>query len=704
MSCRSSFLFCKKTNIVIQVALFVFFLLYFVFGTEWYEPARLIIKGQADNSNAVVDVQWDSGAGFNSYEQEKFHFLPSRGGKNKKHLIILSGGHLKNALSMNSRVVLSEIRIDDRGLPIPQHSLEDVRHVPGIGWAFESKKSKITLSVPASERVYFSLNANAHSGIASVSIDGYETSHDLYRGNWEIQFAKLNFWFLDEDEHFSVTLDLPRYNVDSLRIKTPDGTTLSSVQLETKSGRVVDFPLVADMNTREYLFTTPTTHLKHFFHEKKIVFQIAFALLMAWGTWSVVKVVIFFGGIRNFLLGNELRPFWLFFTGALVIYNIWLLAFWPGVMSVDSLNIWRAAWLPEVMLNNHPALNVLWYMFLLHLWNNSAVVPLSQILILAFLIAATFFYCYRQGVSLLLLVPCYCLLLLAMPVGLYSVTLWKDIPFALLVIFWSLILPYFYLQKTEGKYFRVTLQQVAILLLLFLALILFRHNGLVYLFAIPLLFLVLRLVRVSVKITAACFLVMLGVTLLVTFPPKSIKSASYFHDLSNSYLQQLTKESVVSRVKQSLGQYPRLLDLKKNKHQSDLWHYYLGDRYAYTFLKQTGWNDSHKYLPRDTHPFPKLHDSALTLYEKSYEYPWVYLSWNPFLLLYLFPLSILLCRWFPLSAIFSSVVLIQVLALLLFVGTVNWRYYYFVLLGGYFLLPLLLLDWHRLTRSKVIDN
>jgi hypothetical protein len=85
----------------------------------------------------------------------------------------------------------------------------------------------------------------------------------------------------------------------------------------------------------------------------------------------------------------------------------------------------------------------------------------------------------------------------------------------------------------------------------------------------------------------------------------------------------------------------------------------------------------------------------------SLDYPWIYFSWNPFWLLYLFPLTILLYRRLPLSAIFSVIILSQVVALLLFVGTVNWRYYYFVLLGGYFLLPVILLDVHRLRYSSL---
>ncbi len=85
----------------------------------------------------------------------------------------------------------------------------------------------------------------------------------------------------------------------------------------------------------------------------------------------------------------------------------------------------------------------------------------------------------------------------------------------------------------------------------------------------------------------------------------------------------------------------------------------------------------------------------MKMYRASLEYPWLYFSWYPFIFLYLFPLCILFYRRLPRSAVFSTIILVQAAALLLFVGTLNWRYYYFMLVGGYFLLPVLLVDLYR---------
>ncbi len=696
----------QKHKFLLAGSLFVVFLLYFIFANAWYEPARLVIKGRAVNPDAFVTVQWDSGWGYNGYEQEKFQFVPTRSGPGKQHRVILAGGAEKNVSSKNSRIILTEIRIDDRGYPIPPVTLQAVRYVRGTGWVFDSDDAKIVLTLPIKKQLYFSLKTNNRSGIALITVDGQQTRHDLYRSNWEVLLNKVNFWFLDEQGNFAVSSDMPRYTVDSLRITVPEKTAVTSVSLKTKSGRIINLSLPEDQHNGQYRISAPLSSLKHYFHPDRIIFQIIFALFATWITCLLLHTISRYGGTKDFFTGKKLRLFWVMFSGALIVYSGWLSAFWPGVMSVDSLNIWRAAWLPDVMINNHPVVNVIWYMFLQHVWNNIAVVPLSQILLLSLLTAGTFFFCFRQGVRLRWLLPCYLLLLGSLPVGLYNITLWKDVPFALLVVFWSLVPAYFLYRKRSGQPLQLSLSQIMLLLFLFVALVLFRHNGIVYLFFLPVLFFLLQLVKVPKIFLAAGVVAVAGLFVLVVFPPASIKGGSYFHDLSRMYLQQLEQESPGTRIFDAAREYPRLLDLKKNKAQSDLWHYYLGDRYAYTFLRQSGWNDTHTYLPPNHYPVPALHDAALKLYEKSMEYPWVYLSWNPFWLLYLFPLSMLLYSRFPLSAVFSSVILVQVVSLLIFVGTTNWRYYYFVLLGGYFLLPIMLLDRHvfRLQKPQKVSS
>ena len=213
--------------------------------------------------------------------------------------------------------------------------------------------------------------------------------------------------------------------------------------------------------------------------------QVLAALLVTSLILALAKAVRIRGGLKQLFTARRRWVFWLFFGGAQLVYTTWLAAFWPGIMSVDSLNIWRAALLPDVMINNHPFVNELWYFLLSLIWANIAIVPITHSILLSSLIAATFFYAHRLGVAFGLLFPLYIFFLTSIPVGLYTVTLWKDVPFALLVVLWGLIPAYAFMKKRAGEPVTISISTGILLLLSFFALLTFRHNGLVYLFVIP---------------------------------------------------------------------------------------------------------------------------------------------------------------------------------------------------------------------------
>lgn len=693
--------FFKKTYFL-RFFLFLFFLLFFFFHTGWYEPARLIIEGQVSDPDTEILVQWDSGAGFNGYESEPFSFLPPPSREGQLRTLILRNTGEKNPASKGKRLILTEIRVDGQGLHIPAKSLDKVRKKKGIGWILPDTGAQISLKVPAKKHLLLTLKSDIQAGVAKIVLDNHVFKHDLYRSNWAILAAKINYWLLDQDGGFEVYMDMPRYPVKQLQIAPLGGKssmTVSSVRLQTGAN---SRELLSSQPEKNNLIIVeePTRFQKKLFHPFQCVLQIIFALLATWIVWNVVMLVRRSNGIKGLLFQEKRYIFWLFLLGSSGVFGLWLLAFWPGVLSVDSLNVWRSAWLPDVLINDHPAINVFFYMFLLHFWNNPAVVPLVQICLLSLLLAGVLFYCFRQGVSLPWLLFCWACVVLSVPVGLYNVTLWKDVPFALLVVFWAIALVYFYLKKKKGS-IHLTKQQGSALFFLFLALIFVRHNGALYLFALPVLLFVFGIIKVNRALLATGCAIVLSLFLLLIFPPKSLKGSSYLADLSKMYLQQLQEEPLGERVKTTIINYPYILDIKENKKQSDFWHFYLGDRYAYSFLKDADWNDTFRYLPKDDLPFPRLKKAALALYWKSLDYPWVYFSWNPFYLPLLFVLSIIAYRWFPLSAVYSSVILVQILALLFYVETLNWRYYFFALVGGLFLLPVLLLDVRLLLSNKL---
>ncbi len=119
----------KITTIVL---LFLLVLTVVVLTSGWYEPARLVINGRAENTDTVVDVRWDSGAGYNDYEQRVFHFLPIRGGNGAAQQIVIGKDAGKNASSGGGQVILTEMRVDGSGVDIPAGALKQVRFIRRI--------------------------------------------------------------------------------------------------------------------------------------------------------------------------------------------------------------------------------------------------------------------------------------------------------------------------------------------------------------------------------------------------------------------------------------------------------------------------------------------------------------------------------------------------------------------------------------------
>lgn len=329
-------------------------------------------------------------------------------------------------------------------------------------------------------------------------------------------------------------------------------------------------------------------------------------------------------------------------------------------------------------------------MYLMQVWDNVAVVPVVHIGLTALLVAYIFFFLFRQGVALLLLIPCYLLAVFSLPIGLYSIVLWKDIPFALLVTFWAFTLVRLRIKYCAGK-LHLSLSSILALMLLYVSLGLFRYNGLVYLIIVPLALLSFKQssVKKIVTVTVVCSFLMVSAVLIMQNVTK-INGKGFFATSMHSYLLKFHVRSPRQEIIRMSKDYMKVFDMNKPWTKSDKLHYYLGDRYAYKFLKTAGWNDVYPFIQQQA-LLPRLRENVLMLYYKTYEKPWNYFVWNPVFMLLLVPICILLFRWLPCAAMYSAFLLIGALSLVV-LQIFNWRYYYFYFFGLYFVLPMIFLD------------
>ncbi|MCI5146595.1 MAG: hypothetical protein D3923_13975 [Candidatus Electrothrix sp. AR3] len=365
-------------------------------------------------------------------------------------------------------------------------------------------------------------------------------------------------------------------------------------------------------------------------------------------------------------------------------------------MSIDSLKVWRAAMLPDVYLNDHPFLNVILYKYLYHIWNNPAIVPLTQVFLSSLLVSWFGFWLYRQGVKSMLVLLWLLFILCSVPIGVYNIMLWKDIPYALLVVFWACLLIQLYQEKRQGR-LHWSQQRIVALLLLGLALGLVRHNGLIYFAVLPLLLLALVSIKKALLALAALLFVG-GIGFAALQHTGKILGTTFLSQQIQQYTGNLKAKNIIKNSERTFQNYTTVLDINQKQQQWDKFHHYFQDRSAWWFFRLSGWWDLYPYQ-QETRRFPKLRQMAMEVYQQSNLEPWVWLSWNPRWLLGALPVLTLLFWWFPHTAILGIVLLTGALPLI-YLRIFNWRYYYFLYFGLLFLPALMSLDLSCLTKSK----
>jgi hypothetical protein len=678
---------------------FLLFLAWGVFSTGWYESARLQVKGTAERGKAGLALRWDSGAGLNEYESRTVLVnIPRLDGAAQQHIRIRALQE-KHPDSASVNVSIIRIIIDGKDFDLKNVRARSIFH-DRLALHLTPDQPVFEFDAPVKDHVRIVFANSSYFGKVVVEVNGISSTHDLYRASGRYDEKSYDYYLLQPDGTFQFAVELPRYRIKRLYLLNADPgypVSFSAVSL-CREDTCTLLPPDASSTTDTWFFRQPNRSLKHYFEPVRLSFRVLFALVNVWVLWQVVTLIRRDKGVIPFFLARDRRPFWGFALLFAVVNGAVFAPFWPGIMSPDSLAIWRASGLPDVYLNTHPILNQIFYMYLRGLWNHPAVVPVAQILASSLLVAAVFARILKSGVSLWLLVPLFLLLLLSIPIHLYNLALWKDIPFALLVTGWGCFFAFASRWRQDGGYYFSASQWVG-LLLAYLLLGFFRHNALVYMVVVPFFWMLLS--PVAWKKTLAVSLSALVLTGGLLWSMSQIRAFGGLEFLSTSltahtmFLKQTSWSQEVVRAGKG---YLQVFDMNKEKTVSDKWHAYLDDRYAWNFLKETELADYYPYVDRQS-SFPQLQKTVLAIYQASYESPWKYVIWNPWPMLLLVPCVLLGFRWFPSAAIFSGFLLCGVVPLLA-INIFNWRYYYFFYFGLYFILPLMLLDRRQKRRRE----
>lgn len=159
----------------------------------------------------------------------------------------------------------------------------------------------------------------------------------------------------------------------------------------------------------------------------------------------------------------------------IVIFSLYLIAFFPGVMTADSMSQWK-----QIVTHNfddwHPFAHTFFNMIMLKIWHSPASIALGQILILSFVFAYGMYSLERVGVDKKVLYIATALFCISPVNGIMSITLWKDVLYSIFVFLFTILLVN--VIASDGVWLQ-NKRNIVFFIITALLVMLFRHNGIV---------------------------------------------------------------------------------------------------------------------------------------------------------------------------------------------------------------------------------
>lgn len=217
-------------------------------------------------------------------------------------------------------------------------------------------------------------------------------------------------------------------------------------------------------------------------------------------------------------------------------FSLWIMAFWPANMSPDSMTFWAQA-TSSKFDNLHPYLFSLFIKFLNIFWHSPVTLIVFQTLFFCSIVSYFFQYLLKRGASKSLVYPSFVALLLFVPIGLYNTTFWNDVIYTYLILLVSFLFVKNSFDAKEGK--AISTATLVTLIALVTAIAAFRYNGIVYLFIIPVIYYIYKLLNIR-----KAFMFLVAVLFLFGLQALPIKSLLKVSD-NSKLLPEIPKAKVI---------------------------------------------------------------------------------------------------------------------------------------------------------------
>lgn len=558
----------------------------------------------------------------------------------------------------------------------------------------------------------------------------------------------------EDTQSTSKTINLPQLGLKQIKLQrknTEDNIQIDSLIIKF-SNKEETLSFTKDNDNLFLAQIDPKSLQKN--HPVLILVQILLALFLAWLAFEFLGLKTRYRRknwaalFKYIFLEEKHWVFWLMFLGALIVFSFWLLGQWPGAVSPDSLyQLFQTKTL--ILEDAHPYLHTFYMLFLMQFYDSFGSIAIFQILATAALGSYVFYFVNKNGLRWFLVLPFYLGFIFSIPIGLFNVVIWKDVPFSVLVAFWGFYLFYLGFQKSLGAPVKLSLKKIIVLSFLFILMTLIRHNGPLYLIVLPLIILwgnlmahkdFLKFILISLVLFVS-FNYLVPYVLKVTKWSSKVTSISWkINPMADVYLSQGYITDDPAYDKQIIEKIIKIDDMKKNYNPNYGGNLILGTQFdnlkdedikAFNHLFYIRMLENlPTFIGERTHLFIALLSCRTVTWTnefyfdtyKSYVYLWrsgtsLYMQYQPiksfsdfqikiigvlekvkpivFDLIYptLFLLVVLgLYKWLPISSRANFLLVSQLPVWFIFVISPDFRYLYSIYLYYFFAFPLLLLE------------
>lgn len=253
----------------------------------------------------------------------------------------------------------------------------------------------------------------------------------------------------------------------------------------------------------------------HYINYKLSMYPKAYLVLLAVIFLFILFVINCLYNINIILKNIEVskKNIILYALPCIFIWTLYLIAFYPGIMTADSFSQWHQVHL-LAFDDWHPVMHTLFIFAVTRIWDAPQAVALAQILVFSLTVGYGLYSFQKIGIDKKVLFVISIMIAIFPPNGLISIAIWKDLMYnCSLAVLTVIAINIFF---TNGKWIDSRLN-ISFFILISLGVIFFRHNGIVPFIGTMILLIVIYR-KEKLKRYLIAFSVIAAVSIFIEFP------------------------------------------------------------------------------------------------------------------------------------------------------------------------------------------